>query len=97
MAQRQVLGHEVDVEQAAGQMLEIPRALGRRVAGDAVAHVGHVAQQRLGIARPAERRFHDVDQPRDQARRPMDHARPAERHVLPGPGRLGMVTFEAFE
>jgi hypothetical protein len=51
--QRQVLRNEVDVEQAAGQMLEVPRALSRRVPRDAVAHVGHVAHQRLGIAWPA--------------------------------------------
>ena len=55
MAQRQVLGDEVDVEQPARQVLEVPGALGRRVLGDAVAHVGDVAQQRVGIARPAER------------------------------------------
>ena len=51
MAQREVLGHEIDIEQAAGQMLEIPRALGRRVAGDAVAHVGDVAEHPLGLVR----------------------------------------------
>ena len=97
VAQRQVLGDEVDVEQAAGQVLEVPRALGRHVAGDAVAHVGDVAHQRRGIARPAERGPDDVRQPLDQARRSVDHARARQRHVLPGPGRLRMVALEALE
>ena len=77
-------------------MLEVPGALGRRVLGDAVAHVGDVAHQARGVARPAERRLHDVRQPVDQSGRAVDHAGTGKRHVLPGPGRLGVIALEAF-
>ncbi len=73
--QRQVLGDEVDVEQAAGQVLEVPGAFRRRVLGDAVAHVGDVVHQRLGVARPAKRRLHDAGKLVDQPGRAVDHAR----------------------
>ena len=97
VAQREVLRDEVDVEQATRQMLEIPRPLGGRVLGNAVAHVGDIAHKRLGIARPTQRAGDDAIQLIDKGRGAMDHTRPGEREVLPRPGRLCVIRLEAFQ
>ena len=77
VAQHQVLGHEFEVEQAARQVLASPTAPARAWRGDAVAHVGDIAQQPLRVARPAERA-------RTMRRQPLGTGRRRRRSGAPG-------------
>ena len=97
VTEREILGHEVDVEQTAGQVLEVPPALGRRMLGDTVAHVGDVADQRRGVTLAAKGGLHVLGQAFDQFHRAVDHAHPRQRHVLPRPRRLRVIGFESLQ
>ena len=87
MDELQVLRDEFEIDQAAGDVFQIPAVGVALLDRDRAAHLDHVAgdllRRRAGCAgrrgsppRPARAKSGDAD----------DHARARQRHVLPGPG-----------
>ncbi len=83
--EQQVLGQELEIGQPAAEVLDAPDGLGRALALDARAHLGHVDQQLVRIARRTQDRADGGFDARRQAGLARHHAGAAERHVLPGP------------
>ncbi len=94
VAKLEILGDELDVDQAATPVLDIPRIARRMFAGDAAAHVGDVGDEFWGAPRPRQD-FADssADAPAELGRAG-NRPRAGERHVLPCPGRVAAIADE---
>ena len=96
-AQLQELGQELELDQAAAHVLEVPRIVAAVLAEDARAHGRHVAGQRLGVARreqgAADRRL----DPARERRIAGDRARAGQRLVLPGLRGLQLIALEVVD
>ena len=54
MHELQILGDELDIDQPAGGIFEIPAVVVALLFGDRLAHFGDVARNQLGVARAAQ-------------------------------------------
>ena len=87
----QVLGDELDVDQAAAHVLDVPNDVGAVLVAHALAHSGHVAEQLVGVA-PARQGVADhLFHLRLEGRRAGDDAGAGECHVFPGPGGVLVI------
>src|SRR6185437_2422419 len=94
LAQLEILGDELDVDEAAAAVLYLPRRWGAVLLCDAVAHVGHLDDEAVAVARPQEDVAHAGHDLVAKCGRPANDTRAGQRHLLPCPGELGMVAAE---
>ena len=95
MHELQILRDELDVDQAAGCVFEVPRIGVAFLLGNGAAHFDDVGGDGTRVALAAEDFVdHRVDAGGESLRRRHD-ARARERHVLPGPGLAFLVAFKA--
>ena len=93
--QLQILRDELDIDQSADSVFEVPALAVAFFLGDGAAHFHHVAGDLRDVARALQNFADDLLDPRAEPRRGRDHARARERHVLPGPGLGLLVAGEA--
>src|SRR5579864_7144513 len=97
LAQLKVLSDEFDVDEAAAPVLHLP-VRGIAVLGcDAMAHVGDIEDQSLGIAWTRENGMNLGHDAIGERRRARDHPGARQRHMLPSPGEVLMVALERLE
>src|SRR5690606_37778153 len=81
----QILRHELEVDETATDVLQIPDLVRTLLSSNSLAHVAHVGGN-LGAVAWADKNIPNcLLDPRPQFWRAGDVARPRERHVLPGP------------
>ena len=97
MAELQELRGELDVDQAAGTIFQIPQPVAGELLGDAGAHVGHILGDLPRVAGLADDGADAALGPLHGSGRTRDGAGPGQRHMLPGPGALGLVAQESPE
>ena len=95
--QLQILRDEIDIDQAAGGVFQIPDVVLALLQRDGAAHVGDVAGDAGAVARPRQHAADDALDPRAKRRRRRDHARARQRHVLPGPGLAFLIVGEGID
>ena len=94
----QVLGDELEVDEAAAHLLELPGVARALLLLDARAHVADVGGGLGPVARLVRSTSRmAVSTAAPQRRRAGDDAGPGQRHVLPGPGLARLVVDEARE
>src|SRR6185437_16441348 len=94
LAQLKILGDELDIDESAAAVLDLPGGRIAMLLGHAVAHVGDVDHQAIAVARPQEYLTDDGHDLVAERRRPGNDARAGQRHLLPCPGELAVVAVE---
>ena len=89
--QLQILRDELDIDQPAGHVFEIPSLAVAFLGRDRLAHFDDVGGDHLGIAWPAQHRADQRLDARGKWRRGRDDPGARERHVLPGPGFVFLI------
>ncbi len=94
----QVLGGELDVDQAARRQLQVPETRRRSFALHQPAHLQHVARRLDGVPRAPQRRLDGAGcDLRESGRARPHHPRPGQGQELPGLGRALVIAFEGLQ
>ena len=93
----QILGDELDIDECAGRVFEVPGIGVALLRGDRGAHLDHVLGDGALVALAAEHVADRGRRARGESRRSADDARARQCHVLPSPGLAFLVTDEAFD
>ncbi len=97
VAQLPVLSQELQVDEAAAQVLDLPDGAGLVLLRDPPAHVGDIRQEVVAVALGRQDGRDLVLQPLAETVFANDYARPGQRHVLPRPGLALLVAAETLE
>src|SRR4029077_1416883 len=97
MHQLQILGDEFNIDQPAGGVFEVPWIGIALLFGDGAAHIDDVAGGRSHISLLAKNLADDRLDLGDKTRRSGHDTRACERHMLPRPGFVLLVAFEALD
>src|SRR5690606_21964645 len=95
MNELQILRHELEIDETATDVLQIPDLVRTLLSSNSLAHVAHVGGNLGAVAWTDQNITDRLLDPRPQLWRPGDDARPRERHVLPGPCVVRLIFDEA--
>ncbi len=90
MNELQILRNELDIDQPASHVFEVPPIAVAFLLGNGRPHFDYVAGDQFGVAWPAQNVANNVLDTLSECRRTRNHARTRERHVFPGP-RFGFL------
>src|ERR1700755_2649005 len=97
VAQLEILHQELDIDEPATAIFDIPLAIGWMLLGDASTHIGNIGTQLLWVAGPRQYAAQSALDLGYEAGLAKNDAGTCQRHMFPSPGVDALIAQKAFQ